>query len=61
MTITTSHENLLHNALTAALREIERCPDDSMQDIVNEQLKLWQTGLRVDIGFCFETDDTQSE
>jgi len=39
-------QNLL-NAITEALREMERCPDDSVQDIWNESLESWETGLRM--------------
>lgn len=35
----------LHNAITDALREMERCPGDSPQDIWNEALLTWETGL----------------
>ena len=35
------------NAITYALREMERCPDDSTQDIWNEMLEKWNTGLRM--------------
>jgi hypothetical protein len=38
----------LCNAITEALREMEKCPDDSVQDIWNESLESWQTGLRMD-------------
>jgi hypothetical protein len=36
------------NAITEALREMKRCPDDSIQDIWNESLESWETGLRMD-------------
>jgi hypothetical protein len=38
----------LCNAITEAIREMEKCPDDSVQDIWNESLESWQTGLRMD-------------
>lgn len=38
----------LCNAITEALREMEKCPYDSVQDIWNESLESWQTGLRMD-------------
>ena len=38
----------LCNAITEALREMEKCPDDSVQDIWNESLESWETGLRMD-------------
>ena len=37
----------LGNAVTEALREMERCPDDSVPDIWNEALRSWETGLRM--------------
>jgi len=37
----------LLNAITDAVREMERCPDDSTQDIWNEALESWETGLRM--------------
>ena len=37
----------LLNAITEALREMEKCPDDSVQDIWNESLESWETGLRM--------------
>lgn len=38
----------LCNAITEALREMERFPDDSVQDIWNESLESWETGMRMD-------------
>jgi hypothetical protein len=38
----------LCNAITEAVREMEKCPDDSVQDIWNESLESWETGLRMD-------------
>lgn len=38
----------LCNAITEALREMEKCPDDSLQDIWNESLESWETGLHMD-------------
>ena len=38
----------LCNAITEAIREMEKCPDDSVQDIWNESLESWETGLRID-------------
>lgn len=38
----------LCNAITEALREMEKCPDDSVQDIWNDSLESWETGLRMD-------------
>lgn len=37
----------LFNAITEALREMEKCPNDSVQDIWNECLKSWETGLKM--------------
>jgi len=37
----------LLNAITDAVREMEKCPDDSTQDIWNEALESWETGLRM--------------
>lgn len=41
-------------AITEALRESERCPEDSIQEIWNEALGQWQTGLRMDHRYCIE-------
>jgi len=38
---------LLLNAITEAVREVDKCPEDSIQDIWNESLKSWKTGLRM--------------
>ena len=37
----------LINAITEAVRKMERCPDDSTQDIWNKSLESWRTGLRM--------------
>lgn len=37
----------LFNAITEALREMEKFPGDSVQDIWNECLKSWETGLKM--------------
>lgn len=34
-------------AIEQAVKECERCPDDSTQDIWNEALESWQTGYRM--------------
>ncbi len=47
---------LLLNAITEALREIEKCPDDSMQDIFNEKFKEWETGLRMNQSYVIESE-----
>ena len=36
---------ILCNAITEALRECESHPEDSVQDIFNEALSSWETGL----------------
>lgn len=48
--------NNLCNAITEACREIERCPDDSIQDIFNESLKKWETGMKMDFRFNIEKE-----
>ena len=52
----------LCNAITEALREMDKCPDDSVQDIWNESLESWETGLCMDHNLIIEpnaevTDD----
>lgn len=37
----------LFNAITEALRKMEKYPNDSVQDIWNESLKSWDTGLKM--------------
>ena len=37
----------LLNAITEAVREMEKYPGDSTQDIWNESLETWETGLRM--------------
>lgn len=39
-------QNLL-NAITEAVREMEKCPDDSTADIWNESLESWCAGYRM--------------
>lgn len=39
----------LCNVIKDALAETENCPDDSIQDIWNDMLDKWETGLRMDI------------
>lgn len=39
---------LLLNAIRDALKEMDKCPQDSVQDIWNEMLDKWDTGLRMD-------------
>lgn len=43
----TTREHAIRNAITDALREMEKSPDDSTQDIWNEALESWKTGLRI--------------
>lgn len=50
----TRNEMLFRNALTDALREIDDCPSDSMQDIINEKLKEWKVALRCGNDFEFD-------
>lgn len=45
------------NAITEALREIEARPEDSMQDIFNEKLKSWETGLWMSYRYEIETEE----
>lgn len=42
----------LRNAITDACREIQKCPEDSIQDIFNECLDNWETGLWMDHNFA---------
>jgi len=56
----------LLNAITEAVREMERCPNDSTQDIWNESLESWKTGLRMNHHLEIEDepntqDDTRHE
>lgn len=51
---TMSPEQLLYNVITDAIRECIRCPDDSIQDIWNELLYSWETGLIMDHNFKIE-------
>jgi hypothetical protein len=44
----TTDIKILCNAVTEALREVDRCPDDSVQDIFNDKLESWNTGLVMD-------------
>lgn len=47
---------LICNVITEALREMEKCPEDSVQDIWNESLESWETGLRMDHNYNIEPD-----
>jgi hypothetical protein len=37
------------NAIKDAVTEMERSPNDSVQDIWNEVFDKWETGLRMDV------------
>ena len=52
--------NRLINTITEALREMERCPNDSTQDIWNESLESWETGLRMDHLFTINPAPAES-
>ena len=43
----TTREHAILNAITDAVREMEKSPDDSTQDIWNEALESWKTGYRM--------------
>lgn len=47
----------LLNAITEALREMDKCPNDSVQDIWNESLESWETGLRMDHNLIIEPNE----
>ena len=44
----------LINAITDALRDMEKHPDDCVEDIWNEALESWETGLRMNHRFELE-------
>lgn len=44
----------LCNAIKDAVIEMDKCPGDSIQDIWNEMLDKWETGLRMDHNFNIE-------
>jgi hypothetical protein len=50
----------LCNAIKDAVNEMDRCPDDSIQDIWNEMLDKWETGLRMDIHHNIEPNSVIS-
>ena len=50
-------EKKLIEVIRAALQEMERCPEDSVQDIFNEQLETWETGMRMNSHFDIEKID----
>jgi len=41
----------LCEVIKESLHEMDRCPEDSIQDIWNEKLEGWKTGLRMDHHF----------
>ena len=45
----------LCNAITEALREMDKCPEDSVQDIWNESLSSWETGFYMDHNLNIES------
>jgi hypothetical protein len=47
----------LRNAITDACREIQRCPDDSIQDIFNEMFEKWETGITMLHNFVVERSE----
>jgi hypothetical protein len=44
----------LLNAITDALKKMEKYPNDSVQDIWNEALESWETGMRMDHNLVIE-------
>lgn len=44
----------LANAVTEALREMASHPEDSVQDIFNEKLREWKTGMRIGTNMTME-------
>ena len=52
--IPVNREMLILNAITDACREMEACPEDSMQDIFNEAFQAWNTNLHMDHHFNIE-------
>lgn len=49
-----SKTQLLLNAVTEALREMEKCPEDSVIDIWNESLESWETGFEMNQNYTIE-------
>lgn len=49
-----TQEQRICEAITDSINECNRCPDDSVQDIWNEILESWETGLRMDNNFRLE-------
>lgn len=50
----------LFNAIKDAVNEMDRCPEDSIQDIWNEMLDKWETGLRMDRKYNIEPNTERS-
>ena len=50
-------EKKLRNAITEALREMERCPDDSIQDIFNWAFEAWDVELVMDRSYNIDRKD----
>jgi hypothetical protein len=46
--------NILLNAIRDALREMDKCPDDDVSTIWNEQFKSWELPLHMDDGYSVE-------
>lgn len=51
------NDTILRNVIKDALTEIEKCPNDSMQDIFNEKLKSWETNLKMNHRFEIEPEN----
>lgn len=45
------------NVIQEILREIQRCPNDSIQDIANEILKKWDCGFHLTHSLTYEGDN----
>jgi len=51
----------LCEVIKESLHEMDRCPEDSIQDIWNEKLEGWKTGLRMDHHFNIDNATAQRE
>ncbi len=49
----------LKHAITDALRETEKSPNDSVHDIWNDMLSEWKTGYR--LGKHYQVEQSQEE
>jgi hypothetical protein len=47
----------LFNAIRESLEEMDSCPDDSVQDIWNEKLEAWETGLSMNKDYNIEPSE----